>query len=75
MESAAGEKRFNAFLAEFTDAWLLVAGLPGVILIFPRQSLIVRCGGSRRIEITAAGIYQGAADTIVGRGMGRIVNQ
>jgi hypothetical protein len=61
MESAAGEKRFNAFLAEFTDAWLLVAGLEGslprVILIIPLQSLIVRCGEAGRIETAAAGIY------------------
>jgi hypothetical protein len=41
MESAAGEKRFNAFLAEFADAWLLAAGLSGgmrwVILIISLQ--------------------------------------
>jgi hypothetical protein len=61
----SGEKRFNAFLAEFTDAWLsatgLAGGLRGVILIIPLQSLIVRCGGAGRIETAAAGIYEGTA--------------
>jgi hypothetical protein len=54
------EKRFNAFLAEFTDAWLSAAGpaggLPRVTLMFPLQSLIVRCGEAGRIETAAAGI-------------------
>jgi hypothetical protein len=36
-------------------------GLPRVNLIFPLQSLIVRCGDAGRIETAAAGIYEGAA--------------
>jgi hypothetical protein len=56
-----GEKRFNPFLAEFTDAWLSAAGpaggLPQVTLIFLLQSSIVRCGEVGRIETAAAEIY------------------
>jgi hypothetical protein len=69
MKSAAGEKRFNAFLAEFTDAWLLsagpAAGLPEVILIILPQSSIVRCGDVGRIETTAAAIYEGIASRYI----------
>ena len=69
MKSVAGRKRFNAFLAEFTDAWLSATGLAGgqprVILIIPLQSSIVRCGDAGRIETAAAGIYEGAAGKYV----------
>jgi hypothetical protein len=55
------------FLAEFTDAWLSVAGRGGgiwrVILIILQQSKIVLCVAveTGRIETAAAGIYDGAA--------------
>ncbi|MDE5458858.1 hypothetical protein GWE18_40245 [Bradyrhizobium sp. CSA112] len=55
-----GKKRFNAILAEFTDAWLLMAWLAGgllrVILIILLQSVIVRCGDTGRIETAIAAI-------------------
>ena len=61
-----GKKRFNAFLAEFAEAWLLVAGLTGamrrvILIILAILNCVVRCGDAGRIETAAAGIYEGVA--------------
>ena len=65
-----GEK-VQAFLAEFTDVWLLPARLAGglwpVIPLIFVQSSVVLCaaGDAGRIETAATALYEGSADRFI----------
>jgi hypothetical protein len=65
MKSAGEGKRFNAFLAEFTDAWLLAGAAAGGIPDIPAAIFNCALRRCRPIETAGAGIYEGAQSSQV----------